>query len=746
MLTVKILTIFLVYILKTNVHALSFPGPRVYVVTPSPRPFQVNSANSAPFYYHNWMRRMDSEEHNATTTTTTTTTPKVETPDLIFAEFESDGSMKKSIKKLLEKERIAPSTSTTQQPIYVPDEETERVTRIVNYGLPVTKLEEKNATPKPKNNNNNYFSLDENFYNEASVPEYMPTTKRPITESTTTSTTTTTSSPINVENIWHIIDNEKFNQHSGDWDEVFVDTSNNANENEPEKSDNHNEKENDDSNIDNNEEVKIDDNFALPGFATNPGSGAENESRAIRTEQNIRFPYINLKPFQMKSLKKPILDVLSNSKKGNNLYSNLDNFFDLKNPVRGEAQDIGSVTMNQPVPNNQPVDRYNPAQPYFPAYGSKASKPAPPVYSPPKATANLIPPPPPPPPKGNDFPTPTIYESFPPYAPSGPDFDAPSPPAKIPASPPAPVPSLPIDTPPSDSIDSYSGPSSNDGPSMDLGYRYKPPSAPSPPQFLPTIAPESKPFKGYSYDRPPMPSNDAPMSMDDMPDFQGYDYSKPSSGPQAPTKEYDSPPSYGSSDSGPSYGHDDAPPEHHESDYPELIFNKHHGHMGDDSGGDVKGAGMMPPPDMKPDSYGPPSDFHGFPSDFPGDFKLHHDFDDHDHDYHHHHHHPEPSTTEMPRVNRFSYYYLGKKLYYLPLYFSAYFIVYVGALVIKAVLRHKIVYPNSWRPNDTTASFFSKRSVDEFLSNENLHEMAGKVTHAIATAAEKYMNTKKKLE
>lgn len=95
-------------------------------------------------------------------------------------------------------------------------------------------------------------------------------------------------------------------------------------------------------------------------------------------------------------------------------------------------------------------------------------------------------------------------------------------------------------------------------------------------------------------------------------------------------------------------------------------------------------------------------------------------------------------------MNRYSYYYLGKKLYYLPLYFSVYFIVYVGALIIKAVLRHKIVYPNSWRPNDTTAGFFSKRSVESWdLSNDNLHEITGKVTHAIATAAKMYADSKK---
>lgn len=437
-----------------------------------------------------------------------------------------------------------------------------------------------------------------------------------------------------------------------------------------------------------------------------------------------------MKPFQIKSNKKPSQNSFSSSKKGNNMYTSLDNFFDVKNPVRGEAQDV--------VPKvRQPIDRYNPAQPYLPQpeYGSK-SKQSSPSSGPSKAVANLVPPPPPPAPQitADDFPAPKNYESFPPYAPSAP---APSPS----------VPKPPMSTfQMSEDSDEDSGPPSSDdsdaGPPMDLGYRYKPPSPPAQP-FVPTLPPLKKPFSGYSYDKPMLAP---PMETDEKPDFQGYNYDKPMpdkevyhySKPEPPSPPVDHPP--------PSYGHHGPPSYNHDSDYPELVFNKPHG--GDMKGGDdTKGddMGMVPPP-MKPglDAPGPPMDDHGFPQDFPGDFKFHHDFeDDHDH-YHHYHTHPTTTTTtEMPRVNRYSYYYLGKKLYYLPLYFSVYFIVYVGALIIKAVLRHKIVYPNSWRPNDQTAGFFSKRSVDSWdLSNDNLHEITGRVTHAIATAADKYLKSK----
>ncbi|XP_075974902.1 uncharacterized protein LOC142975725 [Anticarsia gemmatalis] len=440
-----------------------------------------------------------------------------------------------------------------------------------------------------------------------------------------------------------------------------------------------------------------------------------------------------------------------NNKKLNNMF-NLDSFTEIKNPVRGEVQDTGMV----PAP--QPIDRYNPAQPYIPEYGVGAkakkpspapskpappprpppSRPAPPPPSPPvKAVANLVPPPPPQAPKltADDFPTPSTYDSFPPYdlggPGSGPSFSFPP------------------------TGDSGSDSSGDDGPPSGppSGYRYQPPAppsdsgppAPAPPSFVPTLPPLSKPFAGYSYNKPPMESDadTSSMDMDDKPNFQGYQYNKPAPPPE-PSPPHDHP--------SPSYGHHDAPPPsyHPESDYPELIFDKPHGGMDHGHGGDamkVNDMGMMPPPPpaaAAPD-VGPAPDDHGFPHDFPGDFKYAHDFDEHDY-HHYHHHHPTTTTTttEMPRVNRYSYYYLGKKLYYLPLYFSVYFVVYVGALIIKAVLRHKITYPNSFRPNDNTATFFSKRSVESHLSNENLHEITGRVTKAIASAAEKYISEKSK--
>ena len=99
-----------------------------------------------------------------------------------------------------------------------------------------------------------------------------------------------------------------------------------------------------------------------------------------------------------------------------------------------------------------------------------------------------------------------------------------------------------------------------------------------------------------------------------------------------------------------------------------------------------------------------PTNFQNYPP------QLEHD------DFHHHHHEHEIiydhipdhfhyhdfiiSTTKEPDLNDqrvikrpYSYYYIGRKLWYVPLYFSIYFVIYIGALILKSVARHKINFP-----------------------------------------------------
>lgn len=83
-------------------------------------------------------------------------------------------------------------------------------------------------------------------------------------------------------------------------------------------------------------------------------------------------------------------------------------------------------------------------------------------------------------------------------------------------------------------------------------------------------------------------------------------------------------------------------------------------------------------------------------------------YDDHDHDHHHYHDEAPPSTTTVPppppppeteappppegeaRVKKYSYYYLGRKIWYIPLYFTLWFCIYVAALIIRSIGRHKV--------------------------------------------------------
>jgi hypothetical protein len=45
--------------------------------------------------------------------------------------------------------------------------------------------------------------------------------------------------------------------------------------------------------------------------------------------------------------------------------------------------------------------------------------------------------------------------------------------------------------------------------------------------------------------------------------------------------------------------------------------------------------------------------------------------------------------------NPYTYFYVWRKLWYIPLFFSGYYIVYLFALVVKSIARHKIIFPES---------------------------------------------------
>lgn len=136
-----------------------------------------------------------------------------------------------------------------------------------------------------------------------------------------------------------------------------------------------------------------------------------------------------------------------------------------------------------------------------------------------------------------------------------------------------------------------------------------------------------------------------------------------------------------------------------------YIYNKPTGGMDTNQGYTYPKPEMMMPPtgmmDMPPS--GPPPDDH----DHDHHHHHHHDhpwdsypdiyYDDHDH--HHHHHVEETTTTEAPppvepRVKKYSYYYLGRKLWYIPLYFTFWYVSNVNMMKMK----------QKWKKSITTNS------------------------------------------
>ncbi|KAL9928042.1 uncharacterized protein ACN427_003905 [Glossina fuscipes fuscipes] len=57
---------------------------------------------------------------------------------------------------------------------------------------------------------------------------------------------------------------------------------------------------------------------------------------------------------------------------------------------------------------------------------------------------------------------------------------------------------------------------------------------------------------------------------------------------------------------------------------------------------------------------------------------------------------PPPEPPPEPRVKKYSYFYIGRKLWYIPLYFTVWFTFYVLWLILKSIARHKVNLPNHY--------------------------------------------------
>lgn len=97
------------------------------------------------------------------------------------------------------------------------------------------------------------------------------------------------------------------------------------------------------------------------------------------------------------------------------------------------------------------------------------------------------------------------------------------------------------------------------------------------------------------------------------------------------------------------------------------------------------------------------------------------------------HHHALHLPEDEDRVSKkpYSYYYLGRKLWYIPLIFSVYFIIYVGALVLKSVAKHKIQFPA--KLSELNEEFNHGRR------HRRVDEATEKYTNAIVSAKYKFM-------
>jgi hypothetical protein len=96
---------------------------------------------------------------------------------------------------------------------------------------------------------------------------------------------------------------------------------------------------------------------------------------------------------------------------------------------------------------------------------------------------------------------------------------------------------------------------------------------------------------------------------------------------------------------------------------------------------------------------------------------------------------PKP-ITYGPEENRnrkpYTYYYLGRKLWYIPLYFSVYFIVYITSLLVKSIARHKIKYPISYWAG------YSRRALGNWFNKRDLELATEQITTALSTTERRY--------
>lgn len=171
---------------------------------------------------------------------------------------------------------------------------------------------------------------------------------------------------------------------------------------------------------------------------------------------------------------------------------------------------------------------------------------------------------------------------------------------------------------------------------------------------------------------------------------------------------------------------DDGPPDHPPKSIDDIYYPPGVPH---DDAPQSPDNGMDHPKDLG--SYSAPIVEHGvhFPHYLYSDPHLdHHIYDEIPH-----------TTTPAPEQKRvssshYSYYYLGRKLWYIPLYFSIYFMIYVTVLILKAIARHKVEFKHDWLGNHQGRSA-REMTYDKLQAIDDLHR---NVTEAVDKVSKSY--------
>ncbi|VEN50452.1 unnamed protein product [Callosobruchus maculatus] len=164
----------------------------------------------------------------------------------------------------------------------------------------------------------------------------------------------------------------------------------------------------------------------------------------------------------------------------------------------------------------------------------------------------------------------------------------------------------------------------------------------------------------------------------------------------------------------------DAPPKHPPKSIDDVYYP-------DYNAGDTP-VGSKPPMDDAMDLAPPDSHNEHFEPHF---YEDHHIYEEVPH-----------TTTEATKKRvsntHYSYYYLGRKLWYIPLYFSIYFVIYVMILIVKAIARHKVQYKHDW----LTTHSRSSRKLDSYSLDgmRTVDEVHRNVTEALDHLNKKYLN------